>query len=64
MPAGSSDGSLSRATSASSPVLTSGLACGPDAQRANGLVEKRVDEALRREIGPVDRWGGPGNGCR
>jgi hypothetical protein len=34
MPASSSDGSLSRATSASSPVLTSGLAYGPDNQRA------------------------------
>ena len=52
MPAGSSDGSLSRAASASSPVLTSGRAPGPDAQRAtvwskNGSTKRSADRSAQ-----------------
>ena len=56
MPAGSSDGSLSRATSASSPVLTSGLACGPVAQRAtvwskNGSTKRSAERSAQSTVG-------------
>ena len=56
MPAGSSDGSLSRATSASSPVLTSGRARGPDAQRAtvwskNGSTKRSAERSAQSTAG-------------
>ena len=60
MPAGSSDGSSSRATRASSPVLTS--CAGPRAgcPAGDGLVEERLDEPFSGKIGPVDHRRGPG----
>jgi hypothetical protein len=60
MPAGSSDGSLSRATSASSPVLTSRRACGPDAQLAtvwskNGSAKRSADRSAQSTAGPAQK---------
>ena len=60
MPAGSSDGSRSSATSASRPVLTSGRAPGPDAQRATVWSKNGSAKRSARQIGPVDRRDGPG----
>ena len=60
MPAGSSDGSLSNATRASSPVLTSGWARRTHRPAGDGLVEERFAEAFRRKIRPVDHRRGPG----
>src|ERR1700744_3427209 len=60
MPAGSSDGSLSRARSASTPVLASGFGGRAGGPTGDGLVEKWFDEAFRRKIGPVDRRYGSG----
>jgi len=56
MPAGSSDGRVSRATSASSPVLTSGRARGPDAQRATvwskkGSTKRSAERSAQSTVG-------------
>ena len=56
MPAGSSDGSPSKATSASSPVLTSRRARGPDAQRAtvwskNGSTKRSAERSAQSTAG-------------
>src|SRR5271168_2143614 len=56
MPAGSSDGSLSSATRASRPVLTTGRARGPDAQRAtvwskNGSAKRSADRSAQSTAG-------------
>src|ERR1700692_48858 len=56
MPAGSSDDSLSSATSASSPVRTTGRARGPDAQRAtvwskNGSAKRSAERSAQSTVG-------------